>query len=92
VVVAAFGSEVTAFMYRALTIVPLHYNTTTHKLFFVRYPFFTLLISLSFIFGNTLRSILESCIFLFLVRPFDVGDGMIEYTYFWTIPCSVFYR
>jgi small-conductance mechanosensitive channel len=81
VVVAAFGSEVTAFMYRALTIVLLHY-TSTHKPSSVRYPFFTLLISLSFIFGNTLRSILESCIFLFLVRPFDVGDGTIEFTYF----------
>jgi small-conductance mechanosensitive channel len=37
-------------------------------------PMTTLLVSFSFIFGNTLRTVLESAIFVFVVRPYSVSD------------------
>ena len=34
----------------------------------------TLIVSFSFIFGNTLRTILESALFIFIVRPYSIND------------------
>lgn len=37
----------------------------------------SLLLSFVFIFGNSIRTIYESAIFLFVVHPFDVGDQVL---------------
>jgi len=37
-------------------------------------PFITTSLGFVFIFGNSLRDLWESCVFIFYVRPFDVGD------------------
>jgi small-conductance mechanosensitive channel len=37
-------------------------------------PFITTAVSFVFIFGNSLKDVWESCVFIFYVRPFDVGD------------------
>ncbi|KAK9845183.1 hypothetical protein WJX84_001954 [Apatococcus fuscideae] len=40
------------------------------------YTFSSLLLSMTFIFGNSIKNTYESVIFLFVVHPFDVGDGV----------------
>ena len=37
----------------------------------------SLLLSFVFVFGNSIRSIYESVVYLFVVRPFDVGDAIL---------------
>lgn len=37
----------------------------------------SVLLGLSFIFGNSIRNIFESVVFLFVVHPFDVGDALL---------------
>lgn len=37
-------------------------------------PLMTLLLSLSFMFANTAKTLLESFIFIVIVKPYDVGD------------------
>jgi hypothetical protein len=37
----------------------------------------SLLLSFVFIFGNSIRTIYESALFLFVVHPFDVGDQVL---------------
>lgn len=36
----------------------------------------TLVLAFSFSFSNTLKNLLEAIIYLFVVHPFDVGDGL----------------
>lgn len=36
-----------------------------------------LLLSFVFVFGNSIKNIYESVVFLFVVRPFDVGDAVL---------------
>lgn len=36
----------------------------------------TLVLAFSFSFSNTLKQLLEAIIYLFVVHPFDVGDGI----------------
>jgi hypothetical protein len=37
----------------------------------------SVLLGLSFIFGNSIRNVFESVVFLFVVHPFDVGDALL---------------
>ena len=37
----------------------------------------TLVLAFSFSFSNTLKNLLEAIIYLFVVHPFDVGDGIL---------------
>ena len=37
----------------------------------------SLLLSFVFVFGNSIRAIYESVVYLFVVRPFDVGDVIL---------------
>jgi small-conductance mechanosensitive channel len=37
----------------------------------------SLLLSFVFVFGNSIRLIYESVVYLFVVRPFDVGDVIL---------------
>lgn len=37
----------------------------------------TLVLAFSFSFSNTLKNLLEAIIYLFIVHPFDVGDGIM---------------
>lgn len=37
----------------------------------------TLVLAFSFSFSNTLKNLLEAIIYLFVVHPFDVGDGIM---------------
>ena len=37
----------------------------------------SLLLSFVFVFGNSIKSIYESVVYLFVVRPFDVGDAVL---------------
>ena len=37
----------------------------------------SLLLSFVFVFGNSIKSIYEAVVFLFVVRPFDVGDAVL---------------
>lgn len=37
----------------------------------------SLLLSFVFVFGNSIRGIYESVVYLFVVRPFDVGDVIL---------------
>jgi small-conductance mechanosensitive channel len=37
----------------------------------------SVLLGLSFIFGNSIRTVFESVVFLFVVHPFDVGDALL---------------
>ena len=37
----------------------------------------TLVLAFSFSFSNTLKNVLEAIIYLFVVHPFDVGDGIL---------------
>ena len=37
----------------------------------------TLVLAFSFSFSNTLKNLLEAVIYLFVVHPFDVGDGIM---------------
>ena len=37
----------------------------------------SLLLSFVFVFGNSIRAIYESVVYLFVVRPFDVGDAIL---------------
>ncbi|KAK9829569.1 hypothetical protein WJX72_006541 [[Myrmecia] bisecta] len=37
----------------------------------------SMLLSFVFVFGNSIRSVYESVVFLFVVHPFDVGDGVL---------------
>ena len=56
------------------------------------YTFSSLLLSMTFIFGNSIKNTYESVIFLFVVHPFDVGDGVYigtGQTDFYTVTCSV---
>ena len=39
-------------------------------------PFFTLLLSVSFVCGNTFKTLLESCIYIFITRPFEGLDAL----------------
>lgn len=54
------------------------------------YTFSSLLLSMTFIFGNSIKNTYESVIFLFVVHPFDVGDGVYigtGQTDFYTVSC-----
>ena len=52
----------------------------------------TLVLAFSFSFSNTLKNLLEAIIYLFVVHPFDVGDGILVGTtgtdYFKVGSCS----
>ena len=37
----------------------------------------SLLLSFVFVFGNSIRAIYESVVYLFVVRPFDIGDAIL---------------
>ena len=37
----------------------------------------SLLLSFVFVFGNSIKSIYEAVVYLFVVRPFDVGDAVL---------------
>ncbi len=37
----------------------------------------SLLLSFVFVFGNSIKAIYESVVYLFVVRPFDVGDVIL---------------
>ena len=37
----------------------------------------SLLLSFVFVFGNSIKSIYEAVVYLFIVRPFDVGDAVL---------------
>ena len=39
--------------------------------------FSSIVLAFAFVFGNSVRSIYESLIYLFVVHPFDVGDKII---------------
>ncbi len=54
------------------------------------YTFSSLLLSMTFVFGNSIKNTYESVIFLFVVHPFDVGDGVYigtGQTDFYTVSC-----
>ena len=36
-----------------------------------------LMLSFVFVFGNSIRALYESVVYLFIVRPFDVGDAIL---------------
>ena len=36
-----------------------------------------LMLSFVFIFGNSIKTLFESVVYLFVVRPFDVGDAIL---------------
>lgn len=35
------------------------------------------MVSLTFVFGNNMRSIYEAVVYLFVVHPYDVGDAVL---------------
>ena len=37
----------------------------------------SMLVSLTFVFGNNMRQIYEAVVFLFVVHPYDVGDTVL---------------
>ena len=39
--------------------------------------FSSIFLGFSFIFGNSIKSTFEATVFIFLVRPFDVGDILV---------------
>eukprot|EP00873_Tetraselmis_striata_P020710 jgi/Tetstr1/440974/TSEL_029242.t1 len=41
------------------------------------FTFSSVLLAMSFVFGNSVRTIYESAIYIFLVHPFDVGDTIV---------------
>jgi len=41
-------------------------------------PLGTAFLGLSFVFGNSVKTVFESFIFIFVVRPFDVGDKILS--------------
>ena len=43
----------------------------------VWFTFSSIALAFAFIFGNSIRTIYESVVFLFIVHPFDVGDGIL---------------
>eukprot|EP01117_Protostelium_nocturnum_P007168 TRINITY_DN2571_c0_g3_i4.p1 TRINITY_DN2571_c0_g3~~TRINITY_DN2571_c0_g3_i4.p1 ORF type:complete len:637 (-),score=159.59 TRINITY_DN2571_c0_g3_i4:529-2439(-) len=44
-------------------------------------PITSLVLALSFVFGDSIKSVWESFIFIFVVRPFEIGDKFSEGTY-----------
>jgi len=53
----------------AVTLVIFGFNVYS-----VFVPFGTFIVALSFVFGNSLKTIWESTIFILVIRPYDVGD------------------
>ncbi len=39
--------------------------------------FSTMILAFVFVFGNSLKVVFEAVVFLFVVHPFDIGDGVI---------------
>ena len=37
----------------------------------------SIMVSLTFVFGNNMRSIYEAVVYLFVVHPYDVGDAVL---------------
>lgn len=37
----------------------------------------SIVVSLTFVFGNNMRSIYEAVVYLFVVHPYDVGDAVL---------------
>ena len=37
----------------------------------------SIVLACSFVFGNSIRNVFESVVFLFVVHPFDVGDALL---------------
>lgn len=35
------------------------------------------MLAFAFVFGNSIRNVFESVVFLFVVHPFDVGDALL---------------
>lgn len=37
----------------------------------------SIVLAFAFVFGNSIRNVFESVVFLFVVHPFDVGDALL---------------
>ena len=50
------------------------------------------LLAFAFVFGNSIRTIYESIIFLFVIHPFDVGDAIVVHDDYYRVRLCLFHR